>query len=140
MMASGSARQTNGLASPSLCSATKRLIAAWRSQTERKTPCLRRRRVSLAKKPSTALQPGRRCRREVKRPARVPGEPVADLVLLMRGVVVEDHVDDLPRRDLALEPVEKADVRYLKLPLYQNWGIHLDHVLPNPHTYRDLNN
>jgi hypothetical protein len=38
-----------------LVSARKRLIAAWRSTRERKTPRLRRRLVSLAKKPSTAL-------------------------------------------------------------------------------------
>ena len=54
MMASGSARQTNGLGLW-LCSAMKRLMAAWRSTTEQKTPCLSRRRASLAKKPSTAL-------------------------------------------------------------------------------------
>ena len=36
-------------------SRTKRLMAAWSSMTEWKTPCLSLRRVSLAKKPSTAL-------------------------------------------------------------------------------------
>jgi hypothetical protein len=36
-------------------SATKRLMAALRSATDRKTPRIRRRRVSLAKKVSTAL-------------------------------------------------------------------------------------
>ena len=55
MMASGSAFQMNGLGSSALYSRTKRLMAAWRSTTEWKTPCLSLRRVSLAKKPSTAL-------------------------------------------------------------------------------------
>jgi hypothetical protein len=38
-----------------LVSARKRLMAAWRSTTERKTPRFKRRLDSLAKKPSTAL-------------------------------------------------------------------------------------
>src|SRR5271154_6727359 len=38
-----------------LVSATKRLIAAWRSTREWKTPRFNRRRLSLAKNPSTAL-------------------------------------------------------------------------------------
>jgi len=38
-----------------LCSATKRLMVAWRSAREWNTPRLSRRRVSLAKNPSTAL-------------------------------------------------------------------------------------
>ncbi len=54
MMALGSARQMKGLGLW-LCSATKRLMAAWRSATEGKTPRFRRRLVSLAKKPSTAF-------------------------------------------------------------------------------------
>ena len=37
------------------------------------------------------------------------GEPGADLVLLVRGVVVEDDVDGLVRRHLALDAVEEAD-------------------------------
>jgi hypothetical protein len=55
MMASGSARQMNGLAPSLLCSATKLLMAVWRSTTEQNTPCLRRRRLSVAKKPSKAF-------------------------------------------------------------------------------------
>ena len=54
-MSSGLARQMKGFASQTLYSPTKRLIAAWRSPTEWKTPCLSRRLVSLAKKPSTAF-------------------------------------------------------------------------------------
>src|SRR5260370_10189938 len=50
----GSAVQTKGLGS-AFVSATKRLIATCRSTTDRNTPRLRRRRVSLEKKPSTAL-------------------------------------------------------------------------------------
>ena len=43
MMASGSARQMKGFGLW-LCSARKRLMAAWRSTMEWKTPCFRRRR------------------------------------------------------------------------------------------------
>ena len=52
---SGSARQANGPAPSLLRSATKLLMAACRSTTERNTPCVRRRRASVAKKPSTAF-------------------------------------------------------------------------------------
>ena len=48
----GSAVQTRGFG---VELARKRLIATWRSTRELKTPRLRRRLVSLAKKPSTAL-------------------------------------------------------------------------------------
>ena len=51
---SGLTVQTKGLGS-SLVSLMKRLMAAWRSATERNTPRLRRRLESLAKKPSTAF-------------------------------------------------------------------------------------
>jgi hypothetical protein len=54
MMASGSARQTKGFGL-SLCSTTKRLMAACSSTREWKTPFFRRRRDSFAKKPSTAF-------------------------------------------------------------------------------------
>src|SRR6266700_2672054 len=50
----GSAVQMKGLGSE-LVSARKRSMAACRSATDLKTPRLRRRVVSLAKKPSTAL-------------------------------------------------------------------------------------
>src|SRR5260370_32535917 len=50
----GSTVQTKGFG-VELVSARKRLIATWRSTRKRKTPRLRRRLVSLAKEPSTAL-------------------------------------------------------------------------------------
>src|SRR6266436_2134889 len=54
MILSGSAVHRKGFGSV-LVSATKRLMAAWRSTTDRKTPRFNRRFESLAKKPSTAL-------------------------------------------------------------------------------------
>ena len=45
------------------------------------------------------VEPGRRGRGEVEGPARVALEPGADLGVLVAGVVVEDHVDELAGRD-----------------------------------------
>ena len=54
MISFGSACQMKGFG-VWLCSLMERLMAAWRSTREWKTPCLSLRRVSLAKKPSTAF-------------------------------------------------------------------------------------
>src|SRR6202021_1050250 len=54
MILSGLAVHVNGFGS-AFVSATKRLMADWRSTTERKTPRFTRRLLSLAKNPSTAL-------------------------------------------------------------------------------------
>ena len=78
-------------------------MAALSSTTERKTPRLRRRLVSLAKKPSTALSQEAEVGREVEDEARVAIEPGADLRVLVGGVVVEDDVDSLVGWDLGLD-------------------------------------
>jgi len=72
----GSAVQTKGFG-VELVSARKGLMAAWRSTRERKTPRLRRRLVSLAKKPSTALSQDAEGRGEVERPAGMSRKPSA---------------------------------------------------------------
>ena len=54
MILLGSAVHVKGFGSE-LCWTTKRLIAACKSTTDRKTPRFNRGLVSLAKKPSTAL-------------------------------------------------------------------------------------
>jgi len=54
-MSSGFVFQMEDLGFSALYSLTKRLMASWRSITEWKTPCLSLCRMSLAKKPSTAL-------------------------------------------------------------------------------------
>ena len=46
------------------------------------------------------------------------GELGADLVLLVRGVVVEDDVDGLVRRHLALDAVEEADELLMAVALH----------------------
>ena len=55
------------------------------------------------------VEPGAGGRGEVEDPARVAGEPGFDLGMLVGGVVVEDGVDQLAGRDLALDGVEEAD-------------------------------
>lgn len=64
------------------------------------------------------VQPRTGCRREVEGPARVTVEPGADLLVLVGGVVVEDHVDDLAGRDFALEGVEEADELLMAMALH----------------------
>ena len=130
MMSSGCAFQMNGCGLAALYSRTKRLMAAWRSTREWKIPCLSLRRVSLAKKPSTALshehEVGVKWKVEA---AWMTVEPGADLVLLVRRVIVEDHVDGLVRRHLALDAVEEADELLMAVAL---------HVLPDDRSIQNV--
>ena len=87
----GSAVQTKGLGLR-FVSATKRLMATCRSMTDRNTPRLRRWRVSLAKKPSTALS----------QDAEV-GEEADELLVAMVLHVAAD--------DGAIEDVESCEQR-----------------------------
>ena len=64
------------------------------------------------------IEPRARGRREVEGPAWMAGEPGADLVLLVRSVVVEDDVDGLVRRHLALDAVEEADELLMAVALH----------------------
>ena len=64
------------------------------------------------------VQPRTGCRREVEGPARVTVEPGTDLLVLVGGVVVEDHVDDLTGRDVALEGVQEADELLMAMVLH----------------------
>src|SRR5260221_12428245 len=70
---SGSAVHVKGFGS-ALCSTTKRLIAACKSATDRKTPRFSRLFVSLAKKPPTALGQDAEGGGEGGRPTGVPCE------------------------------------------------------------------
>src|SRR5450631_2358206 len=50
--------------------------------------------------PFGSVDPRARCRREVESEARMPVEPSHDLGMLVRRVIVEDHVDDLSSREI----------------------------------------
>jgi hypothetical protein len=83
-------------------------MAAWRSETDRKTPRLRRRLVSLPKKPSTALSQDAEV--GVKWiPSGMPSEPLAHLGMLVGRVVVDNGVDRFALWNLRLNGVEEAD-------------------------------
>lgn len=75
----------------------------------------------FGKEPLDRIQPGRRCRDEVERPARMPGQPGAHLGMFVGAVVVEDDVDGLALGDVAFDPVEEADEFLMPVAL---------HVLP----------
>src|SRR5262249_6334301 len=104
----------------------KRLMAAWSSTRERKTPRLRRRRASLAKKPSTALsqEPLAGCEQgggsggEVEAEGGMAAAPGLGLRMVVGGVVVDDGVDDLARRHLRLDGVEEADELLMAVALH----------------------
>src|SRR5271156_3309022 len=98
-MASADLVQTNGLGL-SLVSARKRLMAAWRSTIEVKTPRLSRWRVSLANRPSTALAQEQEVgvKWKVKRRCRL--SQAVNLGVLVGGIVAEHHMDRLVGRHL----------------------------------------
>ncbi len=75
---------------------------------ERRTPRLRRLRVSAEKKPSTALIQEADVG-EIEVPARMAGEPGPHLGMLVRGVVIGDGVDHFTRRYGQLDRIEEAD-------------------------------
>ena len=64
------------------------------------------------------IEPRARGRREMEGPARMALEPGADFVLLVRRVVVEDDVDGLVCRHLALDAVEEADELLMAVALH----------------------
>ena len=55
------------------------------------------------------IEPRGRGRSEVERPSRMVGEPLHDVRMFVRGVVVEDGVDDLAGRHGALDGFQEAD-------------------------------
>ena len=64
------------------------------------------------------IEPRARGRRELDGPVWMAGEPGADLIPLVRGVVVEDDADDLVRRHLALDAVKEADELLMAMALH----------------------
>src|SRR5512144_1997264 len=119
MILSGLAVQKKGLGS-SLVWSMKRLMAAWRSATERNTPRLSRRLESLAKKPSTAFSQEQEVGVKWKVHRRWRSSRSWALFLstgclgatsgmFVGGVVLQNGVDDLAGRNDALDGAEEAD-------------------------------
>ena len=83
------------------------MIAACSSTIERDAPRLQPPAGERGEEGLDGIEPGAGGRGEVEGPARVPGEPGADLGMLVGGVVVEDHVDQLAGRHRALDALRK---------------------------------
>src|SRR5262245_18201692 len=114
MMRLGSAVQTKGLGLR-LCSPRYRLIAAWRSTSERKTPRCNRRRVSVAKKVSTALAQEQEVgvKWNIHRGCRASQARTLELV---SGLIVEDRVDQLAGGHDGFDPVQETDELLVAMP------------------------
>lgn len=65
-----------------------------------------------------SIEPGCRCRREVEGPAGMTGEPLADLFMLVGAVIVEDDMDDLAGRDVALDHVQETQELLVPMALH----------------------
>ena len=75
-------------------------------------------RVSLAKKVSTALSQEHEVGVKWNDPARMAGEPLAHLGLLVGAVVVEHDVDQLAGRHRPLDRIEEADELLVPVALH----------------------
>lgn len=64
------------------------------------------------------VEPGAGSRREVEGEAFMAGEPLAHLGMLVGGLIVEDHMHDLTRRDFRLDSVEEADELLIPVALH----------------------
>ena len=64
------------------------------------------------------IEPGRRGRGEVERPARMLRQPLAHLGMLVGGIVVDDGVDHFSHRNLRLDRVEEADELLVAMALH----------------------
>ena len=107
MMLSGFAVQTKGL-ELSLVSARNRLIVAWRSTSQWKTPRLRRRLVRF-EEALDGIEPRGRGRRIMEREARMSAEPYFHLGVLVTAAIVEDHVDHLAGLGLGLAAISSLE-------------------------------
>src|SRR6516162_1976666 len=65
-----------------------------------------------------SVEPGARSRSEVEDEAGMAGEPRLDLRMLVSGVVVDDHVDDLARRHFGLDGIEETDELLMAMALH----------------------
>jgi hypothetical protein len=84
-------------------------MAVSKSAMDLNMPRLRRLRVRMKKKPSTAFSQDAEVGVKWNTRRGMVGEPTLDLRVLVRGVVVEDRVDHLAGRHRALDGVEELD-------------------------------
>jgi hypothetical protein len=80
-------------------SATKRLMASWRSTTERNT-ALQALAREFGEESLDGIEPGCGGRGEVEHPAGMPRQPLAHLWMLVGRIFVDDGMDRLFDGDL----------------------------------------
>ena len=95
-----------------------RLIAAWSDTSEWEHAPLEPLFGELGEEALDSVQPRGRSRREVEGEARVTPEPLDHLGMLVGGVVVQDYMDQLARRNLALDGVEEANELLVPMTLH----------------------
>ena len=75
------------------------------------------------------VEPRARGRREVEDEARVPIEPLRHLRMLMGGVIVEDHVNELSGGHLGLDSIQEADELLVTMALHTSaHDLTLEHI------------
>src|SRR5512138_2805539 len=112
-----------------LVSRTKRLMAALRSATDRKTPRMSRLLVSLAKKVSTALSQDAEVGVKWKVQRGCRGQPFTHFAMFMGSVVIDDGMDRLSLRHPRFDGVEEADELLMAVSF---------HVLPDDGAIEDI--
>ena len=65
-----------------------------------------------------SVEPGTGCRSKVEGPTGVPGQPGADFFMLVRRIIVDNSVDGLASRNIALDAVEKSDELLVAMALH----------------------
>jgi hypothetical protein len=68
--------------------------------------------------PFDSIEPRARSRRKVEREPFMPVEPLTDLRVLVRRVIVEDHMNRLAGGNLRLDGVEEADELLMPMALH----------------------
>src|ERR1700721_2182778 len=117
MILSGLAVHVKGEGS-ALVSATKRLMAAWRSTTDRKDTTFQSTSAELGEETLDSVEPGARGWREVEDETRMAIEPGANVRMLVGGIVVKNDMNDLADRNLRLDRVQKSNEFLMTMALH----------------------
>ena len=118
MMSSGLAFQMNGLGVGGIVLGEEPIDGRLKIDDGMEDAVLEPPAGQLCEEALDGVEPRTRGRREVEGPARVAGEPGVDFVHLVRRVIVEDHMDGLVRRDIALDAVEEANELLMAVSLH----------------------
>src|SRR4051794_16680519 len=81
-------------------------------------PALETALCESSKETLNGIKPGCRCWREVEGEARVPCQPCEHFRVLVSGVVIEDHIDDLANWNRRFDLIEEANELLVPMPLH----------------------